>query len=182
LADFVKIFIALFRGINVGGNSTLPMVDLVEILEGLGADNVKTYIQSGNAVFTLDENEISRFAEKISSEVKKRRGFAPKVLVLTSAELEQVMVENPFPDAEADPGSLHVGFLAEPPKNVNLEKLESLKAESEQFQLTQKAFYLYAPDGMGRSRLAAAVEKTLGVEITDRNWRTVCKIREMAVI
>ena len=73
-----------------------------------------------------------------------------------------------------------MGFLASAPEKPNLKALERLKSASERFQLIDKVFYLYAPDGIGKSRLAANVERLLRVPMTDRNWRTVCKIREMA--
>ena len=139
-------YIALFRGINVGGKNLLPMNELVVLLEDIGARNIKTYIQSGNAI----------------------------------DEIEQAMEENPFPEAETDPSSLHLGFLAFTPKSPDLKKLDGLKKESERFHLTERVFYLHAPEGVGKSKLAASTEKLLGVPMTDRNWRTVCKIREMA--
>lgn len=75
---------------------------------------------------------------------------------------------------------MHYGFLSAVPSHPDLKKLASLKAESERFQLINKVFYLHAPDGVGRSRLAANSERLLGVAMTDRNWRTVSKIRDMA--
>jgi hypothetical protein len=78
------------------------------------------------------------------------------------------MAGNLFPEAEADPSSLHIGFLASTPKNPDLKKLESLKAESERFHLSDHMFYLQAPEGVGRSRLAASAEKALGVPMIDR--------------
>ena len=90
------------------------------------------------------------------------------------------MAENPFPEAETDPASLHLGFLAAKPQNLDLQKLASLKRDSERFHLSDGVFYLHAPEGVGRSKLAAGAEKLLGVPMTDRNWRTVCKVMEMA--
>jgi len=172
-------YIALFRGINVGRNSKLPMADLVEILDGLGAQEVKTYIQSGNAVFHFEETDMDELAQKISLEVEKKCGFAPKVLILSPEDIDRAMDENPFPVPEGDGNTLHLGFLTAEPENVAIEKLASLKTESEHYCLTPKVFYLYAPDGVGKSRLAAGAEKIIGVDMTDRNWNTVCKIREM---
>ena len=172
-------YIALFRGINVGGHSKLPMADLVKILEGLGAQKVKTYIQSGNAVFQYRETDAVELAEAISFEVNKKCGFAPKVLLLTAEDLDRVMDENPFPAPEGEASTLHLGFLAAEPENVNFEKLTALQAKSEHYCLTSKVFYLYAPDGVGKSRLAARAEKIIGVDMTDRNWNTVCKLKEM---
>jgi len=177
----MPLYIALFRGINVGGSNTLPMVELVEILSSFGGVNIKTSIQSGNAVFRHPDGEVPGLAEKISRAVEQRRGFKPQVLILTPEDLERAMAGNPFPQAVSDPSSMHLGFLAVKPEHVELDKLVSLKAESEQFQLTADIFYLFAPDGVGRSRLAAGVEKILGVPMTDRNWKTVCKIKELII-
>jgi uncharacterized protein (DUF1697 family) len=88
--------------------------------------------------------------------------------------------KNPFPEAVTDPKALHAGFLASMPEKPNLKALESLKSDSERFRLVGKVFYLHAPEGIGRSKLAANAERLLGAPMTDRNWRTVCKIREMA--
>jgi len=120
-----------------------------------------------------------RLASKISAEVKKSRGFEPHVLLLDSKEFEKAMAGNPFPEAESEPNTLHLGFLVSKPTNPDLKKLESLKADSERFVLKDAVFYLHAPDGIGRSKLAASSEKLLGVPMTDRNWRTVCKIQDM---
>ncbi len=176
----MNIYVALIRGINVGGNNSLPMRELVILLEEIGAKKVKTYIQSGNAVFHSDENNTVQLSQQLGAGIKKRHGFEPHVLLLDLAALTSSMAKNPFPEAETDPGSLHLGFLASTPKTPDLEKLNSLKKSSERFHLGDKVFYLYAPEGVGRSKLAASAEKLLGVPMTDRNWRTVCKIKELA--
>ncbi len=176
----MNTFIALLRGINVGGKNSLPMKDLVVVLEGIGARNIKTYIQSGNVVFRSVEKDFSKLSKKLTAEVKKRRGFEPHVLILPLDAMDEAIARNPFPDAESEPSSLHLGFLAATPKNPDLGKLESLKKRSERFRLVGSVFYLHAPEGIGRSKLAAGAEKLLGVPMTDRNWRTVCKIRELA--
>jgi len=176
----MNIYIALFRGINVGGNNSLPMKELVALLEDIGAKKVRTYIQSGNASFHSAENNASQLSKKLTAEIKMRHGFEPHVLLIGLEAINTAIAKNPFPEAEADPGSLHLGFLAATPKNPDLEKLNGLKKASERFHLSNNVFYLHAPEGVGRSRLAASAEKLLGVPMTDRNWRTVCKIRELA--
>ncbi len=176
----MKTYIALFRGINVGGKNTLPMKELVALLEDLGCRNVKTYIQSGNAMFESKIIDTAQLANTISIEIKKRHGFQPFVLLLELKELEKAMKNNPFPEAEAEPKALHIGFLASAPSHPDLEMLESLKKASEQFRLIDNIYYLHAPEGVGRSKLAANSERLLGVSMTDRNWSTVCKIMEMA--
>jgi uncharacterized protein (DUF1697 family) len=173
----MRTYIALFRGINIGGRNSLPMKDLTSIFETLGARNAKTYIQSGNVVFQISSKDISSFSKRLGGEIMKRRGFEPQILVIEPSEVETAMTNNPFPEAE--PSSLHLGFLAFPPENPDLKKLESLKKDSERFCLIDRIFYLHAPEGVGRSKLAASSEKLLGVPMTDRNWNTVCKLKAM---
>jgi uncharacterized protein (DUF1697 family) len=156
------------------------MKELVAILESIGTRNAKTYVQSGNAVFQSSERDFSKLSKKLAAEIKTRRGFEPRVLILGLDAIEKAIAQNPFPEAEADPISLHLGFLASIPKNPDIDKLDSLKKRTERFRLIGSVFYLHAPEGIGRSKLAASSEKLLGVTMTDRNWRTVCKIREMA--
>lgn len=173
----MKTYIALFRGINVGGKNILPMKDLVRILEGLGCEKVKTYIQSGNAVFQAKENQIKKIAEKLSSKILESHGFNPKMLLLGVPELEDAIKKNPFKTIEGK--TLHFFFLEYSPVKPNLDELANVKSNSEEFKLNKKIFYLHAPDGVGRSKLAAKVEQALGVPVTARNWNTVSKLIEM---
>jgi uncharacterized protein (DUF1697 family) len=176
----MKTYIALFRGINVGGKNVLPMKDLVVLLEDIGSQNVKTYIQSGNAVFQSNEEDAALLSNKIRAAIKKSHGFEPQVLLLRPEEIERAVESNPFPEAESEPKTLHIHFLASMPKNPDLGVLESIKGDRERFALKDRVFYLHAPDGIGRSKLAANAETLLGVAITGRNWRTVCKVMAMA--
>ena len=173
-------YIALFRGINVGGNNSLPMKDLVAALESVGAHDVATYIQSGNAVFRSEEQNAALLAERIRAEIGERHGFEPRVLVLPSEEMEKAVRSNPFPEAESEPKTLHVYFLAASPERPHLDALERIKGDQERFVLGDGVFYLHAPGGIGRSKLAANAEKLLGVPATARNWRTVRKVMELA--
>jgi uncharacterized protein (DUF1697 family) len=174
-------FVALFRGINVGGKNSLPMKELVAVLESLGAKNIKTYIQSGNAIFQSSEKNISRFSNKVCKEIESRFGFSLHVVIFELAEIEKVIANNPFKEAEGIPDTLHLGFLAMAPVNSDLSKLDSIKKSSERFYLMDKIFYLHAPEGFGRSKLAVNSEKLIGVPMTFRNWRTLSKIRELAI-
>jgi len=176
----VTIYIAFLRGINVGGKNPLPMKELVAVLEDLGSQHVNTYGQSGNAVFESRDKDASRLSKMLSAEIKKRRGFEPHVVLLKLKDLERAITDNPFPEAETDPKAVHVGFLASSPRNPNLKLLESIKSDSERFHLADNVFYLHAPEGVGRSKLSTNAEKLLGVPMTDRNWRTVRKVWEMA--
>jgi uncharacterized protein (DUF1697 family) len=176
----MKTYIALFRGINVGGKNVLPMKELVALLERLGFQDVKTYIQSGNAVFRSKEEDTSGLSNRISAAIKRSCGFEPQVLLLELDELENAIASNPFPEAESEPKTLHVNFLASTPKNPDLEALEGIKGDRERFVVKGSVLYLHAPEGIGRSKLAASAEKLLGVAMTGRNWRSVLKIMAMA--
>jgi len=176
----MKTYIALFRGINVGGKNALPMKELVAILENLGARKVKTYIQSGNVVFVGNDKDAPRLSKTIGVEIKKCRGFEPYVLLLGLEDIERTIELNPFPEAETDPRALHAGFLAAAPERPDIKALERLKSDSERFRLVDSVFYLHAPQGVGRSKLAANAERLLGAPMTDRNWRTVRTIWKMA--
>lgn len=172
----MKTYIAFIRGVNVGGKSLLPMKTLVALLENLGLHNVKTYLQSGNAIFQSQEKDVPVLSRKISAEIKKSRGFEPRVLLLELAQLEKAAESNPFPEAASEPTTLHLSFLASVPSNPDLEALTSLKGRSERFLLKGNVFYLHAPDGIGRSKLATSAERLLGVPMTGRNWRTINEI------
>jgi uncharacterized protein (DUF1697 family) len=175
----MNTYIALFRGINVGGNNILPMLELVSVLEELGLSKIRTYIQSGNVVFQSENTDSVGLSQKICAAIKKHHSFVVQVLILDVSEFGNAIASNPFPEAKAEPNTLHFFFLSSLPEKPNLEALESVKKDSEQFRLIDKVFYLYAPEGVGRSKLATKVEKVLGVATTARNWRTVSKIMEM---
>jgi len=172
-------FVALFRGINVGGKHILPMQDLRDLLAELGCEDIQTYIQSGNAVFSASADPISLSAQ-ITSIIEERFGFAPQVLLVTVERFAAIASANPHPEAEAIPKFLHVWFLTEKASNPDIDAMNSIKSENERFTLTDDALYLHSPDGIGRSRLAGKVDRHLGVSTTARNWRTVRKLLDLA--
>lgn len=176
----MNTYIALLRGINVGGRHKLPMRELVHLLEALGVKNVKTYIQSGNVVFQSERTDSTMLAEEISEAIGKSHGFAPQIFILDIAGLQKAMAVNPFPEGEDEPKSLHLFFLDAVPQEPDLSLMEALKKENERYRLIDDVFYLHAPDGIGRSKLAEKAGHGWGVSITARNWRTVSKIMELA--
>jgi uncharacterized protein (DUF1697 family) len=172
------VCIALFSGINVGKTRSLPMKDLTRILEGLGYQDIKTYIQSGNVVFRSKKKCTGKDAGNISNAVEAEFGFRPDVMLLGASDLDAAVKRNPFP---TDRGKfLHFFFMDTKPTKPDLKALEAVKAGSEQFRLEGRVFYLYTPDGFGRSKLAERVERKLGVGVTARNFNTVSKLVEMA--
>ncbi|WP_420627373.1 DUF1697 domain-containing protein [Candidatus Leptofilum sp.] len=176
----MNTIIALLRGINVGGRNKLPMRNLKTILAEIGLVNVQTYIQSGNVVCQINRTDLPALAEEIGVAIGENHGFVPRILLLTVADLETAVAYNPFPTTDEQYKTLHFYFLESAPTSPDLAKLESIKSESEQFKLLDKTFYLYAPEGIGRSKLATKVERALGVAATARNWRTVSKLLEIA--
>lgn len=173
-------WIALLRGINVGGNNMLPMKTWAAQLAALGCKNVRTYIQSGNAVFESSTKSKASLQKKIVAAIEASHGFSPKVLLLSADELRQAIDENPFPKVEWNTKAFHFFFLSAKAAKAKMEGIAKIKAASEDYRLTDAVFYLHAPDGVGRSKLAAGVEKLLGVDVTARNGRTVEKLAEMA--
>ena len=172
-------YVALLRGINVGGHQSLPMQQLRNLLGRIGCEDVQTYVQSGNAVFrsTQDGETLS---DNIKTAINEQCGFAPNVCVLAIEKYKAIIAANPYPDAVDTPNLLHVCFPVKEVKNPNLNLLEVLKSSTESYELSANAFYLHAPDGIGRSKLAAKVDTCLGVQTTGRNWRTVTKLAELA--
>lgn len=173
-------YITLLRAVNVGGSNALPTKHFVQILTELGLRNVRTYIQTGNAVFQTEEEEAADLTAKIGAAIERHRGFAPEVMVLRLDELESAIAANPYPEAEANPKSVHLTFLTVVPQSPDLTALENLRKDSERFTLDGRVFYLYAPEGVARSKLFQRIERALGVAGTARNWRTTCKLLEIA--
>ena len=172
-------WIALFRGINVGGHRSLPMKELKALMTDLGYADVRTYIQSGNVVFESDETDSAAMALRISAAVEQSHGFSTRVLVLSRDDFMSAIVANPFPDAESEPKTLHLYFLTAPP-TPDIASLDAAKAADETYVIIDRTLYLHAPSGIGRSKLAAKIDRLLNVETTARNWSTVVKIAEIA--
>lgn len=127
----MQTYIALFRGINVGGNNILPMKELKAVLEKLGAEEVKTYIQSGNVVLNHKEKDTKTLSSKIKTAIKKSHGFETNVLLLKKEDIEKAAASNPFPEGEEEPKTVHAFFLESKPKNPNFEKMDEIKTKSE---------------------------------------------------
>ena len=176
----MKTWIILIRGINVGGNNIVPMKELKAHLTAAGFQNVRTYIQSGNVAFESQITKQAQICERVQACIETHFGFAPKIMTLSATRLAKIIKDNPFLDAVDEPKNLHISFLARPAKNANMEKILALKTESERFALTDYAAYAHLPDGVWKSKLAAGLEKHLGVPATARNWRSAGKILELA--
>jgi uncharacterized protein (DUF1697 family) len=176
----MKTYIALLRGVNVGGNNKLPMRELVPVLQAIGLQNVRTYIQSGNVVFQSEGADPAVLSADITAAIRSSHGFAPYALVLDYAALRAAAMANPFPEGEAEPKTLHLFFLDGRPRRFDTDALDRLRASNERYALIDQVFYLHAPDGIGRSKLAENAGKGWDVNITARNWRTVSEVLALA--
>ncbi|MFG2419890.1 DUF1697 domain-containing protein [Streptomyces sp. NPDC048448] len=175
-------YAALLRGINVGGNKKVPMAELRTLLQGLGHGGVGTYLQSGNAVFSADRGDEDSLAAELADAVEKHFGFTIGVLVRDHAYLRAVREACPFPAAELEAKQLHVTYFSAPVDPGRFASVDPAAFLPEDFRLGDRALYLYAPDGLGRSKLAEALAKPRllkGVTATTRNWNTVVKLEEL---
>lgn len=171
--------VALLRGINLGSINKIKMADLTRLFAGLGHDDVRTYLQSGNVVFSAGADP-EKLAEPIEKAILDELGLTVTVLLRTGPDLTKVLRANPYLDRQDDPTKLHVTFLAEAP-DPDSSAVPVPGGESAEFTLTGREVYLHCPDGYGRTKLNNAFfEKKLGVAATTRNWRTVVALHDMA--
>lgn len=169
-------WIALFRGINVGGHNKLPMKQLAEDLAKIGLKGPHTVIQSGNVVFRCSGRSAIQLARSIEDAVERRYGFRPPVLVFDEKGFQQRLEANPFRKAVGFSETLHLFFCEAVPREPDLVAIEDRRSDAERWKLDGDVFYLHAPDGIGRSKLAASAERLLGVATTARNWNTLQKL------
>jgi len=178
----MKTWIALFKGLNVGGNNKILMKDLIGEFQALGYSNVSTYIQSGNVVFQSSEKNPESLCTTITAALQDKFAITTHAVVLSSQSLTQAINKNPFPElqSEADAKKLHLCFLSQPSTQFDQLRLKAIIKPSERWKLIDQVFYLHTPEGMGTSKLGAQVEKIVGVTVTARNWRTVCTLDALA--
>ncbi|GGB77776.1 DUF1697 domain-containing protein [Henriciella pelagia] len=175
-------WVVFLRGVNVGGNNKLPMKPLRDAMEAAGFEDVQTYIQSGNIVFRSSHASADAVGKAVTKLIEGAFGFAPRSHVRSADQLSRAIADNPFATkAQNDPKTVHVFFLAEAPGHkADLDAIYDLRAKSERTELIDDVFYLYAPDGIGRSKLVAQIEKWIPVPMTERNLRTVLAVHAMA--
>ena len=168
-------WVALLRGVNVGGAGRLPMAEFRAMLEGMGLGAVRTYIQSGNAVFDSDRSAVALEAA-IRDAVAGRFGFAPETFVLSAEEVAAALTDHPF--ADADPKFVHVCFLRETPAPDEA-ALRALALPGDGWHIGPCRFTLHAPGGYGTSKLAERLPRHLPQPMTARNLRTLVALRGM---
>jgi uncharacterized protein (DUF1697 family) len=175
--------LALLRGINVGGRGKLPMADLRTLCTDLGLSDVATYIQSGNVVFTAD-SATGELETLLDREIEARLGVRTTTVVRTRKQLEAAIAGNPFPD-EDDPKRLHAVFrrggypAADVDLIASLVERAAVKGGRDEATVAGDVLYLHTPDGLGRSELAALLQRSKAGDGTARNWATVTTLARM---
>jgi uncharacterized protein (DUF1697 family) len=171
--------LALLRGINVGGKNKLPMRDLAGMFVEAGCENVRTFIQSGNVIFTSGSS-VPRVGAVIASMISERFGYTTPVILRTPLELKAVVSNNPFLAAGAAEDLLHVMFLADSPSPATVAALDPNRSSPDAFLVRGREIYLQLPNGVARTKLGNAwFDSKLNTTSTQRNWRTVTKLLEM---
>ncbi len=174
-------YIALLRGINVGGNKKVPMARLRELMEGLGYTDVATLLQSGNAVFTSKEKSPAKVVKQLEAAIAGEFGFEVSVVLRTRDELAAAIQANPLPGAEEAPSWFLVTFLSDVPDPKRLAAIDPAAYLPDEFRLVGREIYARFPKGIGTSKLATVLGGLkLGVTPTARNWNTVTKLLELA--
>ncbi|MGI3184246.1 DUF1697 domain-containing protein [Nioella aestuarii] len=172
-------YVALLRGVNVGGRNRLLMADWKALLAARGYACIATYVQSGNAVFDADEAP-DELQAQITEDFEDRFGFAPGCCILSAADLDAALAANPFPEVMETPKALHLVFL-HGEAVLDEEAAEALCAAGEQFHMGQGVFYLFTPNGYGRSKIAERLDRVLKADLmTARNLSSCLKLQEMA--
>jgi uncharacterized protein (DUF1697 family) len=172
--------IAMLRGVNLGGNNLIRMDSLRSICESLKLEDVSTYINSGNVVFTTKERKLEKVTSQIEDCIEKQYAFRPAVILRTVAEMQDVIARNPFAKRkDLNPSKLIVVFFSQELASEVKKQLEAIKVGPEELKAHARELYIYYPDGMGKSKLPAAMDRVLKKTGTARNWNTVTKLLGM---
>lgn len=174
-----RTYIALLRGINVGGK-VLKMADLKDAVSTLGFAEVKTYLQSGNMVFRAPAAGNDVLGSLISEAIRKHRSLDVSVMVRSADAWSEIIASNPYSQAVDFPKTVHAFILDQQPEPARVETLAAKEAGREAWQIVDGTLYLHTPDGFGKSVLGNLLERTLKVPMTARNWNTVLALRELA--
>jgi uncharacterized protein (DUF1697 family) len=179
--------VALLRGINLGSRNRVAMAELRKLVASLGHDDVATYIQSGNVVFSSSKRDEKALAAELEAAIAERLGVESAVVVLSRKQLARVVAENPFPD-ERDPKRVHATFFGEkPPRELvravaDAERQVAETGARDAARWRGRVLYLWTPGGYGRSELVAhlsRIARRTNWPGTARNWATVTKLLEM---
>ncbi|MCG8485189.1 MAG: DUF1697 domain-containing protein [Clostridia bacterium] len=173
-------YIALLRGINVGGKRIIKMDDLKTVLSSIGLKNIITYIQSGNIIFDCPKSNIQVLEEKMKKEIFKSFGFEVPVIIRTHEEYIALTDRNPFFNAESDTSKLVITFLQQKPNAEDIRITEKLDFPPDKFQIKGKEVFIYCESKYHLTKISNSFfEKKLNTHATSRNWKTLNKILQM---
>jgi uncharacterized protein (DUF1697 family) len=175
----VTRYVALLRAVNLGSHKKISMPDLRDLLAGLGYGDVRTYLQSGNAVFTADETRAEAVVTAIEERLAAELGLRTEVILRTAEELRRVVDGNPL--EVGDPAKATVLFLLDPPPTDWLSGFDLGGFSPEKMHVGERELYLWLPNGIGRAKLPVALGRRLKQPATMRNWRTVTALLSLAV-
>jgi uncharacterized protein (DUF1697 family) len=175
-------YVALLRGINVGGNNKLPMKDLAALFEKAGCSGVTTYIQSGNVVFHAEPALARGIAALMQKAILKSHKIDVPVIVRSAAELRRIAAKHPHMAAGAELKALHVAFLAQRPTAAQAASLDPARSPQDVFSVQGSEVYIrYSLAGLAKSKLNNQyLDSRLGTVSTMRNWNTVLKLLELS--
>jgi uncharacterized protein (DUF1697 family) len=178
----MNTYIAILRGINVGGKRMIKMDALKQLFASLGFSNIETYIQSGNVFFQCKKTSEEKLAATIAKEIENIFAFDVPTIVKNVDDLKQIITNNPFTkDKKKLLEYFHVTFLATTPTKENLDNIAKLTFGDDAFQIIDKAVYLYCPNGYSNSKLTNSFfENKLKVIATTRNWKTCNELVNIA--
>jgi len=172
--------VALLRGINVGRAKRVSMADLRAVVAGLGYQEVRTVLNSGNIVFTVPPKAPGEPAVRIQQAIASKLGLSTRVTVLSAMELGVALAGNPLGAIADNPSRFLVYVLSDPRDRSKLTPLTKQEWTPDAIGLGQRVAYLWYPEGIIKSRLAAAVDRLLGDAVTARNWNTMTKLHALA--
>jgi uncharacterized protein (DUF1697 family) len=172
-------YVALLRGVNVGGHHRLPMKELAAMFEAAGCKDVRTYIQSGNVVFRAGAPLAKKVPVVIASAISRKFGFDAPVIVRSTREMLAITRANPYLEKGSDPAYLHVVFLADEPAKAAIVSLDPDRSPPDRFTVRGREIFLHLPNGAGRSKLTNQYfDSKLKTISSGRNWNTVMTLLE----
>jgi uncharacterized protein (DUF1697 family) len=177
----VKTYVALLRAVNVSGQNKLAMAELRAHLTGRGYQDVVTYVQSGNVVFTGPATPEPKLVAELEREIRRGFGLTVTVLVRTPEQLRAVQSADPFVERGEETKSVHVTFLASKPTPAQVKALAAKVAGRDEAVVRGREVHLHCPGGYGRTKLNNAYfEHQLATKATTRNWNTITKLLDLA--
>jgi uncharacterized protein (DUF1697 family) len=174
-------FVALLRGVNVGGNKLVAMAELRDLLTGLGFVDPRTLLQSGNVVFRTEEESSAALEARLEAAALQELGLRTNFFVRNADEWSEIIAANPFHEAAThDPSHLLVMLFKDAPQSSAVEALRAAIKGPELIATVARRAYITYPDGIGRSRLTnTLIDAKLGTRGTGRNWNTVLKLNAL---